>query len=111
GSVTTVIRSPFDGSTVDTVPAATPTEIEAALASAERGKRAMSALPAYRRAEILLAAANALQARVEDFAFVLTREMGKPIAESRGEVRRAIQTLMLAGEEAKRVTGETIPLD
>lgn len=111
GSAQRVVRSPFDGSIVDTVPAATPTEIEAALGSAERGARAMAALPAHRRAEILLTASSALQARVQEFAVILTREMGKPIAESRGEVGRAIQTLTLASEEAKRVTGETIPLD
>ena len=111
GSAQTAIRSPFDRSVVDTVPLATPAEIETAIASAVRGARAMADLSAHRRAEILLAAAHALRARVEEFALVLTREMGKPIVESRGEVGRAVQTLMLASEEAKRVTGEMIPLD
>jgi len=111
GSARTEVRSPFDGSAFDTVPLATPAEIEAALASAVRGARVMADLSAHRRAEILLAASQALRGRVEEFARVLTREMGKPIAESRGEVGRAAQTFMLAGEEAKRVTGEMIPLD
>jgi glyceraldehyde-3-phosphate dehydrogenase (NADP+) len=111
GSVRTVVRNPFDGSIVDTVPVATPAEIEAALGSAVRGARAMVSLPAHRRAEILVSAAQSLSARTQEFAVVLTREMGKPIAESRGEVGRAVQTLTLAAEEAKRVTGEMIPLD
>ena len=105
------VRSPFDGSVVDTVPIATSMEVETAVASAVRGARAMAVLPAYRRAEILLAASSALRTRAEEFAVVLTREMGKPIVESRAEVSRAVQTLMLAGEEAKRVTGEVVPLD
>src|SRR5262245_30778846 len=111
GSARTDVRSPFDSSVVDTVPLATPEEIETALASEVRGARVMADLPAHRRAEILLAASQALRARAEEFARVLTREMGKPITESRGEVGRAVQTLTLAAEEAKRVTGEMIPLD
>ena len=111
GSARTAVRNPFDDSIVDTVPVAAPAEIETALASAVRGARVMKAMPAHRRAEILAAASLALRARAEEFAVVLTREMGKPIAESRGEVGRAAQTLLLASEEAKRVTGEMIPLD
>jgi glyceraldehyde-3-phosphate dehydrogenase (NADP+) len=52
-----------------------------------------------------------LQSRFEEFATTLTREMGKPIVEARGEVGRAIQTLTVSAEEARRVTGETIPID
>jgi acyl-CoA reductase-like NAD-dependent aldehyde dehydrogenase len=111
GSARTDIRNPFDGSIVDTVPLATPAEVEMALASAVRGARDMAALPAHRRAEILMSASSALRTRAQEFAVVLTREMGKPIVESRGEVGRAVQTLLLAAEEAKRVTGEMIPLD
>jgi glyceraldehyde-3-phosphate dehydrogenase (NADP+) len=111
GSAQTTIRSPFDRSVVDTVPLATPAEIETAVASAVRGARVMADLPAHRRAEILLAASQALQARAQEFALVLTRETGKPIVESRGEVGRAVHTLILASEEAKRITGEMIPLD
>ena len=41
----------------------------------------------------------------------ITREEGKVIAEGRGEVQRAIQTITLSAEEAKRLHGETVPLD
>jgi glyceraldehyde-3-phosphate dehydrogenase (NADP+) len=105
------VRNPFDGTVVDTVPLAGPGEIEAALCSAARGARAMAALPAYRRHAILLKTAQLLEARAEEFARTLTREMGKPIGESRGEVGRAVQTLTVSAEEARRVTGETIALD
>lgn len=111
GSETKEVRSPFDGSVVDTVPWATADEVEAALASSVRGSKAMAALPASRRSAILLEAARLLRERAEEFAQVLTREMGKVIAESRAEVGRAVETLTISAEEAKRLCGETIPLD
>lgn len=111
GSVTREVRSPFDGSLVDTVPEATPAEVEAALASAVRGAKAMAALPAHRRAGVLLEASRLLRERTDDFASVLTREMGKTIRESRSEVERAVETLVVSSEEAKRLAGEMLPLD
>jgi len=111
GSETREVRSPFDASVVDTVPWATPDEVEEALASSVRGSKAMAALSAYRRSAILHDAAQLLRQRSEEFALILTREMGKVIAESRAEVGRAAETLTLSGEEAKRLCGETIPLD
>jgi glyceraldehyde-3-phosphate dehydrogenase (NADP+) len=105
------VRSPFDGTVVDTVPLASASEIEAALCSAVRGARVMASLPAHRRHGILIKTAQLLQSRFEEFATTLTREMGKPIVEARGEVGRAIQTLTVSAEEARRVTGETIPID
>jgi acyl-CoA reductase-like NAD-dependent aldehyde dehydrogenase len=111
GSAQKPVHSPFDGSIVDTVPVATPDEVDAAIASAVRGAKIMAAMPAHQRAEILLRAARTLEGRIEEFATILTREMGKAIAEARGEVGRAVETLTISAEEAKRLTGETIPLD
>lgn len=111
GKAVEEVRSPFDGSVVGTVPAASPTDIEAALASATRGATAMAALPAYQRYAILLRTAQLLEARKEEFARTLTLEMGKTITEARGEIDRGVQTLTLSAEEAKRLTGETLPLD
>jgi acyl-CoA reductase-like NAD-dependent aldehyde dehydrogenase len=111
GSMTKEVRNPYDGSVVDTVPAATAVEVERALESAARGAKVMRALPALRRYVILTETARLLRERAEEFAQVLTREMGKVIAESRGEVARAVETLTLSAEEAKRITGETLPLD
>ena len=47
----------------------------------------------------------------EDFARLLTLEVGKPINESLVELDRSIETLKLAAEEAKRIYGESVPLD
>ena len=60
---------------------------------------------------MLRKAADLMEERIEDFARTITLEEGKIIAEGRGEVSRAIQTISLSAEEAKRLYGETIPLD
>jgi glyceraldehyde-3-phosphate dehydrogenase (NADP+) len=105
------VRSPYDGTTVDSVPLAGPADVEAALASATRGAKVMAGLTAYRRHEILVKTAELLAARAEEFAQTLTRETGKTIAEARAEVGRAVHTLTLSAEEGRRLTGETLPLD
>jgi acyl-CoA reductase-like NAD-dependent aldehyde dehydrogenase len=71
----------------------------------------MAKLAGYQRFEILRRASDLMAERAEDFARTITLEEGKVIAEGRGEVDRAYQTMSLSGEEAKRLYGETIPLD
>ncbi|MBI3923673.1 MAG: aldehyde dehydrogenase family protein [Armatimonadetes bacterium] len=107
----TEVINPFDGSVIDTVPKADAWDVDRAVASAERGARAMAQTPACERSVILKKAAELLGARKEEFARTITLEEGKIIGEARGEVSRAIQTLELSAEEAKRLYGETIPLD
>ncbi|MFO7495683.1 MAG: aldehyde dehydrogenase family protein, partial [Desulfobacterales bacterium] len=108
---TIAVRNPYDDSLVDTVPSAGPAEVEAALASAARGAGVMAALTARERARILRKTAELLAARKEDFARLITRESGKVIGEARVEVERATETITLSAEEARRITGETLPLD
>ena len=109
-SVTEVVN-PFDSSVIDTVPRADDADVEAALAAASRGARVMGGLTAYDRYALLMKAAGIISERAEEFARIITMEEGKVIAEGRGEVQRAIQTLTLSAEEAKRIHGETVPLD
>ena len=71
----------------------------------------MAKLTAWDRYQILKQAAEKLEARAEEFARTITLEEGKVIAEGRFEVGRAVQVLMLSAEEAKRIHGETVPLD
>lgn len=70
-----------------------------------------AALPAHARARILLKASEALEAQAEDFARLICAEVGKPMKEARREVLRGAFTLRWAGEEARRITGEVLPLD
>jgi acyl-CoA reductase-like NAD-dependent aldehyde dehydrogenase len=105
------VVNPYDGSVVDTVPKAGDADVERALASAARGAKVMAALSGYERYEILRKASDLMQERIEDFGRTITLEEGKVIAEGRGEAGRAIETMTLSGEEAKRLYGETVPLD
>lgn len=105
------VTNPFDGSTVDTVPKGDADDVERALATALRGAKSMRALTGYQRSQILKKAAELLIARTEDFARTITLEEGKILAESRVEVARAAEILVLSGEEAKRLGSEVVPLD
>jgi len=105
------VRHPYDNSLVDTVPQAGLTEVDAALAAAVRGAKSMAKLTAWDRYQILRKAAERLESRAEEFARTITLEEGKVIAEGRFEVGRAIQVLILSAEEARRIHGETVPLD
>ena len=108
---TIAVLNPFDQSVIDTVPRATVADVDLAISSAVRGSAVMGKMPAYERYSILRRAADLMAQRVEDLGKTITQEEGKVIAEGRGEVLRAIQTITLSGEEAKRLHGETVPLD
>ena len=105
------VVNPYDGSVIDTVPSAGTEDVDTAIASAVRGAAVMAKVPAYDRFLMLRRAADLLEERKEEFARTITLEEGKVIAESRTEVARAVQTISLSGEEAKRLYGETIPMD
>jgi len=101
---------PYDGRTVGSIPLASRADVEAAVSAAHEGWT-RSTLSAYERYELLTLAADALEADAEEVARLITSEQGKPITEARGEVDRAVQTLRLSGEEAKRLFGEAVPMD
>ena len=105
------VRNPFDQSIVDTVPRGTAADVEQAITSAVRGAAVMGKMPGYERYMILRRTADLMAERAEDLAQTITNEEGKVISEGRGEVQRAIQTITLSSEEAKRLHGETVPLD
>ena len=111
GMQSTPVFNPYDQSVVDTVPKASAAEVTQAITSAERGAKVMAATSAYERYDILRRAADLMEERSEDLARTITLEEGKIIFEARVEVQRAIQTITLSSEEAKRLYGETLPLD
>ena len=108
---TAPVFNPYDQSVIDTVPKADSADVDLAITSAARGAKVMGALPAHQRYAILRRAADLMSDRLEDLARTITLEEGKVISEGRAEVQRAIQTITLSSEEAKRLHGETIPLD
>ena len=105
------VINPYDNSVVDTVPKGTVEDVDRAIASAVRGAEVMRKIPGYERFEMLRKAADLMAERTEDFGRTITMEEGKTISEGRGEVGRAVQTISLSGEEAKRLYGEVVPLD
>jgi acyl-CoA reductase-like NAD-dependent aldehyde dehydrogenase len=107
----TEVIHPYDGHAVESVPHSTAAEVDRALAAADRGAREVAKLTAYERSQILRRAAVLLEGRAEELARTITSEAGKVLAEARAEVQRTIQTVTLAAEEAKRIHGETVPLD
>ncbi|MCG9131811.1 aldehyde dehydrogenase family protein [Candidatus Poribacteria bacterium] len=105
------VLSPFDGSVVDTVPRGDANDVETAIQTAERGAKVMAGLTGYERYEILRKVADLMVERAGELAEVITREEGKILAEATVEATRASEIIALSAEEAKRLTGETIPLE
>ena len=105
------VLNPYDNSVIDTVPRAEAADVDRALASATRGASVMARLPGYERWKILKKAAEIMAARNEELGQLISKEEGKIIAEGRLEANRAVETIMGSAEEAKRIHGETIPLD
>jgi aldehyde dehydrogenase (NAD+) len=86
-------------------------DAEAAVQAAQAAFAGWKKTSVSRRAAILFAAADDLQARVEDIAIELTREEGKSLALAKGEVLRSAETLRFYAVEAQTYTGETFPQD
>jgi len=102
---------PYTGEVIGRVPQGTEEDVLKAIESAKEGFKELSSMTAYRRYEILMKASEILKERAEEFAKTLVYEVGKTIKEARTEVQRAIQTLIFSAEEAKRINGETFPID
>ncbi len=71
----------------------------------------MRAMPGYERFQVLRNAAELMHERSSDLARTLSLEEGKTIREATAETARAIETMELSAEEAKRIGGEVLPLD
>jgi glyceraldehyde-3-phosphate dehydrogenase (NADP+) len=105
------VTNPFDGEIVDTVPVAHAADAVLALAAAVEGARAMRRLSPWERAEIVCRAADLVEASVDELARTIALEVGKPLAEARGEAARIPELLRLSASEGARMHGETVPVD
>lgn len=84
-------------------------DVDAAVAAAKRAFERWRLVPAPRRAEILYRAGQLLMERKEQYARDMTREMGKILAETRGDVQEAIDTAFYMAGEGRRLFGPTVP--
>jgi glyceraldehyde-3-phosphate dehydrogenase (NADP+) len=105
------ILNPATGKLVDTVPQANQDDVESALEVAIRGREIMRKLPAHRRSDILRHAADRIAAEHESLSQLLCAENGKTIRQCRGEMTATQRLFLDFSEEAKRMRGQTIPMD
>ncbi len=105
------VRNPYDNSLVDTVPRGTAEDVKQAIEIAVKGYEINKNLPVHKRISILKKTAELMQERFEDLAKTIATEGSKTIKEARKEVGRAINTITISAEEARRINGETIPFD
>jgi acyl-CoA reductase-like NAD-dependent aldehyde dehydrogenase len=108
---TWITSSPYSGDAVARVSLADPRQANEAIRAAQVACRDWRKVPAYRRSDMLVAAARLVTERSEQLARTITEENGKPIRLARAEVNRAAATFRLAAMETGRRTGETIPMD
>ena len=105
------VRNPEDDSITDQCAAATDDDIQTAVRSAQAAFRSHRQSSAIGRQRILLAAANLLQERSEDFEEALIRETGSPIQKARREIETSIRWFKTASSAAKQMTGQTFQSD
>jgi glyceraldehyde-3-phosphate dehydrogenase (NADP+) len=86
-------------------------ELERAIESAQAISGELANMPSFRRYEILMQISHGLEQNLDRFARLLCEESGKPMRYAIGEIKRAIQTFLVAAEESKRLPGEVLSLD
>lgn len=102
---TFVVQNPATGEPLASVASATAEDGAEALTAATDAQKAWARTAPRERGELLRTAFNAVSARADDFAHLITLEMGKPLPEARGEVAYGAEFLRWFSEEAVRVAG------
>jgi len=105
------LYAPYSGELLAEVAYAGAAEVELAIAAAERARPQMARMPAHERAAILEKLASLIRDNADACARLIALEAAKPITTAKLEVERTITTYKFAAEEAKRIHGETIPMD
>jgi succinate-semialdehyde dehydrogenase/glutarate-semialdehyde dehydrogenase len=105
GGRTFPVQDPSTGEILAEVADATPEDAVGALDTAVSAQKRWARTPPRERGEILRRAFELMSARADDLALLMTLEMGKPVAESRGEVTYAAEFLRWFSEEAVRIAG------
>jgi len=90
-------------------PLSSATDVDRAVASAQRGFAVWSRMPAPARGDVLRRVGDLLVRRKEEIADLMTREMGKPLTETRGDVQEGIDTAFYAATMGRQLAGRTVP--
>jgi succinate-semialdehyde dehydrogenase / glutarate-semialdehyde dehydrogenase len=105
GNIEIEVVNPATEQLLDTVPGASPEDVELAVETAKRALREWSATDVEKRAAVLSRAASLIEERASQLAAILTAEQGKPIAEARGEVTHLAHGVHYYAEAATKVRG------
>src|SRR5919112_670108 len=84
-------------------------DVDRAVAAARRGFERWRATPAPARGDVLRRVGDLLSDRKEELADLMTREMGKPLNETRGDVQEGIDTAYYAATQGRQLFGQTVP--
>jgi acyl-CoA reductase-like NAD-dependent aldehyde dehydrogenase len=106
GVDTLEVHDPYDGELVGRVAVASPEQASDAVVAARQAM--LAGWPAEQRADLLLSVSRLVADRIDDFAEQIRAEAGKPITAAKLEVTRGIDTLRIAGEEARRLPREAV---
>jgi acyl-CoA reductase-like NAD-dependent aldehyde dehydrogenase len=105
------VRDPWTAQEIGSVVQADEALAEEAIVASVRAFERLRVRSSYERKTILARVAAEIEVRKEEFAELIAREAGKPIAQARVETERGISTFQIASEEATRIGGEAMPLD
>lgn len=94
---------------VASVPVSSREDVDLAVAAARKAYQGWKLMPAPKRGEILFRAAEILQRKKQELGPLVTREMGKVLAEGLGDVQEAIDMAYYMAGEGRRLAGETVP--
>ena len=103
------VTDPATGDVVAQVADLSRAQVAAAIGHAQSAQKAWAILAAKERSQVLRKWFDLMMAAQEDLAIILTAEMGKPLAEARGEIGYGASFVEFFAEQAKRIYGETIP--
>ncbi|HST06369.1 MAG TPA: aldehyde dehydrogenase family protein [Chloroflexia bacterium] len=102
-------RNPATGELLGVLTTSNAADVNKAVEAADKAFKTWRLTPAPRRGEILFKAGQMLIERKEDLARLMTQEMGKVLAEARGDVQEAIDMTFYMAGEGRRMMGETVP--
>lgn len=103
-------RNPADtDDLIGNFPESSPQDVAAATQAATEAFKAWKMMPAPKRGDILRVAGDIMNRRKEELARCMTREMGKPVFETKGDVQEAIDTAYYSATETRRLFGYNTP--
>jgi acyl-CoA reductase-like NAD-dependent aldehyde dehydrogenase len=105
------VKFPYDGTVVDSVYMAQEQDLDDAIATAVRGFEVTRRLPSYKRSDILRKLHDLMKSRFDELVDLMILESGKNRKTAVGEMARALQTILVSSEEARRIEGSVFSID